>query len=125
MFNYKETLQAMKRERASTQAEVDKLDQAISALQAVVGNAGPAKTNPTLPVQSRRQISQAQKKRRAKVKQAQHTKEKKAEKAKPKISAQGLRNIVEAQKKRWAKVRAAAKAKAVSASKPLEPSATK
>lgn len=107
MFNYKETLQAMKRERAAMQAEVDKFDQAISALQAVVGNAGPAKTNPTLSVQSRRQISRAQKKRWAKVKQAENAKEKKA-----KISAQGLRNIVEAQRKRWAKVKAAARAKA-------------
>ena len=33
MFNYKETLQKMKRERASMQAEVAKLDQAIGALQ--------------------------------------------------------------------------------------------
>ena len=32
MFNYKETLEKMRRERASMQAEVDKLDQAIAAL---------------------------------------------------------------------------------------------
>jgi len=116
MFNYRETLEAMKRERVSMQAEVDKLDQAISALQAVVGNAAPARTKPTPSVQRRRQISQTQKQQFAKVNQAKNTKGKKAEKAKPKISAQGLRNIVAAQKKRWAKVRAAAKAKAKPAS---------
>ena len=38
MFDYKETLQKMKRERASMQAEIDKLDQAIAALAALAGN---------------------------------------------------------------------------------------
>ena len=37
MFNYKETLEAMRRERASLQAEMDKLDQAIAALQVLAG----------------------------------------------------------------------------------------
>lgn len=109
MFNYKETLQAMNRERASMQAEVDKLNQAISALQAVVGGVASAKTKPTASIQSRAHVSQAQKKRSAKVTQA-------AQQVKAKISAQGLRNIVAAQKRRWAKVRAAAKAKAKPAS---------
>jgi hypothetical protein len=34
MFDYRETLQKMRRERASMQAEIDKLDQAIAALAA-------------------------------------------------------------------------------------------
>jgi hypothetical protein len=34
MFNYKQTQQKMRRERASMQAALDKLDQAIAALQA-------------------------------------------------------------------------------------------
>ena len=38
MFNYKETLQKMRRERASMQAEVEKLEQAIAALAALAGN---------------------------------------------------------------------------------------
>lgn len=112
MFNYKETLQAMNRERASMQAEVDKLDQAISALQAVVGGVASAKTKPTASIQSRAHVSQAQKKRSTKVTQAMNAEQQ----VKAKISAQGLRNIVAAQKKRWAKVRAAAKAKAKPAS---------
>lgn len=86
MFNYKATLQSMRRERASMQAEIDKLDQAISALQMLVGNAATARTKPSPSAQA-----------------------KKTAKAKRKISRQGLQNIIDAQNKRWAKVRAAAK----------------
>jgi hypothetical protein len=94
MFNYKETLQKMRRERASMQAEIDKLDQAIAALQMLVGNAALAGTKPRRSVQA-----------------------KKTRKTKRKISAEGLKNIIRAQNKRWAKVRAAAKAKAKPAGK--------
>jgi hypothetical protein len=94
MFNYKETLQKMRRERAAMQAEIDKLDQAIAALQALAGNKGstPAKSGPS-------------------------AKAKKVRKGKRKISAEGLRNIIRAQNKRWAKVRAAAKTKGKAAGK--------
>jgi hypothetical protein len=46
MFNYRETLQEIKRERASMLAELEKLDQAIAALQALAGNkvSAPAKS---------------------------------------------------------------------------------
>jgi hypothetical protein len=88
MFNYKETLEAMRRERASLQAEVDKLDQAIAALQTLTGNTAVAGTKPKRSAQT-----------------------KKTKKPKRKISAQGLQNIIAAQNKRWAKVRAAAKTK--------------
>jgi hypothetical protein len=46
MFNYRDTLQKMKRERASMLAELEKLDQAIAALQALAGNkvSAPAKS---------------------------------------------------------------------------------
>ena len=37
MFNYKETLEAMRRERASRLLEIQKLDQAIAALQMLTG----------------------------------------------------------------------------------------
>jgi 2',3'-cyclic-nucleotide 2'-phosphodiesterase (5'-nucleotidase family) len=111
MFNYKETLEGMRRERASRQAEVEKLDRAIAALQALVGNAALARTKPRHSAQVRRRISQAQNKGRAKVNQAIAVNAKKIETVRPKISAQGLRNIIEAQKKRWAKVRAAGKVK--------------
>ena len=116
MFNYEETLQAMRSQRASMQQELDRLDRAISALQAVVGNPAPVRSTPKPSVQRRREVSQTQEKRLVKGRQAKNAKEKKAEKAKPKISAQGLRNIAEAQRKRWAKVRAAAKARAKPAS---------
>jgi hypothetical protein len=88
VFNYKETLRKMQRERASMQAEVDKLDQAIAALQILVGNAAVARTKPRRSAQPN-----------------------KTKKAKRKISRQGLQNIIDAQNKRWAKVRAAAKKK--------------
>ena len=88
MFNYKETLEAMRRERASLQAEVDKLDQAIAALQMLTGKAATARTKPQRSAPPR-----------------------KTAKAKRKISRQGLQNIIDAQNKRWAKVRAAAKTK--------------
>jgi len=94
MFNYKATLQKMRRERASMQAEVDKLDQAIAALQMLVGNPAVTRTKP-------RRSAQA----------------KNSPKTKRKISAEGLKNIIDAQNRRWAKVRAAAKAKPKSSRK--------
>jgi hypothetical protein len=104
MFNYKVTLEAMRRERASMQMEVEILDQAIAALQALVSTAAVARTKP-------RHSTQA----------------KKTPKVKRKISAQGLQNIIRAQNKRWAKARAAAKrkARATSGKKAVEPSTTK
>ena len=115
MFNYEETLQAMRSQRASMQRELDRLDRAISALQTVVGSPAGTTTKPR--TQSRREVRQSVGKLLVSAKQAKATKERKAEKPKPQISAQGLRNIVEAQKKRWAKVRAAAKGKAKAAAK--------
>jgi hypothetical protein len=94
MFNYKETLAAMRRERASKQAEIDKLDQAIAALQMLVGSSVRAATKP-----------------------GRSAPPKKTKKTKRKISAEGLRNIIRAQNKRWAKVRAATKSKAKAAGK--------
>ena len=113
MFNYEETLRAMRSQQASMQQELDRLNRAISALEIVVGNPASARRTPKPSVQRRRLVLQTPGKRLVKGKQAKNTQEKKAEKAKPKISAQGLRNIVEAQRRRWAKVRAAAKAQDV------------
>ena len=73
MFNYKETLEAMIRERASMQAEVDKLDQAIAALQMLTGTTAPPGAKPR-----RRSVPAKKSPRR-------------------KISAQGLQNIIRAQ----------------------------
>src|SRR5262245_23870596 len=106
MFNYKRTLQAMKRDRDSMQAEAEKLDQAIAALQALAGNSAPERTHVKFSASARQQISLAQKKRWAKVKRAEDVKARNSAKARPKISVQGLRNIVEGQRRRWAKVRA-------------------
>jgi len=92
MFNYKETLEAMRRERAYLQAEVDKLNQAIAALEMLTGTTALAGTKPRRSAQTKKT-------------------------AKRKISRQGLQNIIDAQSKRWAKVRAAAKAKAKPAGK--------
>ena len=125
MFNYKATLQAMRDERDSMQAELNKLGQAIAALQALVPDAMPART--TTKLSARGQISQAQKRRWAKVKQAQNSNVTTAKKPKRKISPQGLRNIIEAQKKRWAKVKAASqtKTKSTAGKKASQASATK
>jgi len=103
MFNYKETLEAMSRERASIQTEVDKLDQAIAALQMLTGTTAHARAKP-------RRFPPA----------------KKSPKARRKISAQGLQNIIRAQNKRWAKVRAAkTKVKASSGRRASEPTTKK
>ena len=88
MFNYKVTLEAMRRERASMQTEVDKLDQAIAALQMLTGTTAVAGTKP-------RRSALAEK----------------TPKAGRKISPEGLRNIIDAQNKRWAKVRAVGRTK--------------
>ena len=79
MFNYKETLEVMRRERASMQTEVDKLDQAIAALQMLTSTTAVEETKP-------RHSALA----------------KKTPKAKRKISREGLQNIIDAQNKRWA-----------------------
>jgi len=60
MFNYKKTWEAMRKERASVQAELDKLDRAISALTPLVDGAAPTKVK--LSLNRRQQISQAQNK---------------------------------------------------------------
>ena len=93
MFNYKETLKTMRRERASMEAEIDKLDQAIAALQMLTGKAAVTRTKPT-----------------------RSAPPKKPKKTKRKISREGLQNIIDAQNRRWAKVRAAAKTKVKAAS---------
>lgn len=96
MFNLKQTWESMRKERAAMQAELDRLDRAISALRPLVDGAPATKVKTSL-------------KRREPISQAQSKKAKQSNRRRSKISAQGLRNIVEAQKKRWAKVKAAAK----------------
>jgi len=102
MFNYKVTLKAMRRERVLRQAEIDKLDQAIAALQLLTGNTAVARTKPGRSAQP-----------------------KIAKEAKRKISREGLQNIIDAQNKRWAKVRAAANTKVKAAGKKASESAKK
>jgi len=98
MFNLKQTWESMRKERASMQAELDRLDRAISALRPLVDGAAPIKVKPSF--KEGEPISRAQGKRANQSNRPKST-----------ISAQGLRNIVEAQKKRWARVKAAAKSK--------------
>ena len=113
MFNYNETLQALRGERASMEADLDKINRAISALKAVVDQAAPTKAKRRLSIKRRREISQSQNAKKTTIGM------------RSKISAQGLRNIVEAQKKRWAKVRAAKAKWRSSAKKGSEPPATR
>ena len=104
MFNYKETLQKMRRERASMQAEVEKLEQAIAALAALAGNKISTLAKSGLSAKVRERVSSV----------------KKSAKKKRKISAEGLKNIIRAQNRRWAKVRAAAKTKVKAAGKMIK-----
>jgi len=98
MFNLKQTWESMRKERAAMQAEMDRLDRAISALRPLVDAGAPTKVKRSL-------------KRDQMISKAQNSRANKSNRRKSKISAQGLRNIVEAQKKRWARVKAAAKSK--------------
>src|SRR5258706_15316349 len=98
MFSFEETLKAMRGQRAWMQQELNRLDRAISALQAVMGDSAPARSAPKPSVRS---VPQTAKKRLTEGKQMKGMQQGKRSKPRPKISAQGLRNIIEAQKKRW------------------------
>jgi hypothetical protein len=102
MANLGNALQELREERSGTQLRLEKLDQAISAIESLNGTGVPQNTRQTkriISAASRRKMARAQKARWAKVK---------GHAAKPKrtISAAGRKRIAAAQRARWAKLKA-------------------
>ncbi len=107
MANLGNALQELREERSGTQLRLEKLDQAISAIESLNGTGVSQNTRQTkriISAASRRKMAQAQKARWAKVKGH-------AVSVKPKrtMSASARRKIAAAQRARWAKLRAAKK----------------
>jgi hypothetical protein len=88
-------VQQLKKEREHAQKQVQRIDEAITALVSVSSNG----TSHTMSAAARRRISLAQKARWAKRRTA---------KPKRTISAAGRKRIAAAQRARWAKVKRAA-----------------
>jgi hypothetical protein len=102
MANLGNALQELREERSGTQLRLEKLDQAISAIESLNGTGVPQNTRQTkriISAASRRKMAQAQKARWAKVKGH-------APKPKRAISAAGRKRIAAAQRARWAKLKA-------------------
>jgi hypothetical protein len=113
MSNLKAALQELREERREAQAQVEKLDQAISVIESLDGTGTSAKTNQTARVfsaSSRQKMAQAQKSRWAKIRKESQpvaVKPAAASPAKPKrtMSASARKKIAAAQKLRWAKLK--------------------
>jgi phage major head subunit gpT-like protein len=108
MANLGNAIQELREERSGTQLRLEKLDQAISAIESLNGTGVSQDTHqPTriVSVASRRKMALAQKERWAKAKGN-------AASVKPKrtISAAGRKRIAAAQRARWAKLKAGKKA---------------
>jgi hypothetical protein len=117
MSNRTAVLQELREERKEAQAQVEKLDQAISVIESLDGTGTSAKTNQPVRVfslASRRKMAVAQKARWAKIRKESRpvaVKPAAATPAKPKrtMSAAARKKIAAAQRARWAKVRAGQK----------------
>ena len=111
MSNLENALQQLREEHTQAQLWVEKLDEAISVVQGLVGLNGSSPSgngalgSRTMSAAGRRRISLAQKARWAKVR-AQNVVPIASKRGKRTISAAGRRSIAAAQRARWAKVRA-------------------
>jgi len=106
MANLGNALQELREERSGTQLRLEKLDQAISAIESLNGAGGSRTTTQTpriVSAASRRKMALAQKARWAKAKGN-------APKPKRTVSAAGRKRIAAAQRARWAKLKAGKKA---------------
>jgi len=106
MANLGNALQELREERSGTQLRLEKLDQAISAIESLNGAGGSRTTTQTpriVSAASRRKMALAQKARWAK-----RAGKGQAAKTKPKrtLSPSARRKIAAAQRARWAKVKA-------------------
>ena len=110
MPNLQRALQQLRAERSRAQAEVEKLDQAISVIASLNGSGVSRKaTRPTRIVSAvtRRRMAQAQRARWARVRKgSQPAKRTGLAPAKHTISPSGRRKIAAAQRARWTKWKA-------------------
>lgn len=103
-------LQQLRAERGKAQQQVERLDQAISAIESLNGSSAPrrAGSKRVISAEARRKMSLAQKARRAK--ERGKTGNTSAPAARRTLSPAARRKIAAAQKARWAKFRAQQKA---------------
>jgi hypothetical protein len=102
MVNLGNALQELREERSGTQLRLEKLDQAISAIESLNGTGVSQNTHQPsriVSAASRRKMALAQKARWARAKGH-------APKPRPTISAARRKRIAAAQRARWAKLRA-------------------
>ena len=115
MSNLENALQQLREEHTQAQLRVEKLDEAISVVQRLVGLDGSAPSrngagrSRIMSASARKRISLAQKARWARVKSGKVVSIA-GKRGKRTISAAGRKRIAAAQRARWAKVRAAKKA---------------
>ena len=110
MLNLKDALQQLRQERSRAQAEVEKLDEAISVIESLnssgVSRKGTRATR-FVSAASRRKMAQAQKARWARQrKESQPATKTSLASVKRTMSASARRKIAAAQRARWAKVKA-------------------
>jgi len=112
MTTFDNVLQQLRSEHKQAQAAVGKLEQAISAIEALNGNRAGTTLNRTRPKKTmsaaaRRKIAQAQRARWAKFKkQSPNANVKSISAGARRISAAGRKRIAAAARARWARVRA-------------------
>jgi len=119
MSNLNSALQQLRNERKQAQAQVEKLDQAISVIEGLSGRntrgAHNGRTRRSLSAAARKRISEAQRARWAQRKKqagtASSTGPRAVSNRRP-LSASARRRIAAAQKARWAKFRSQQKAAA-------------
>ena len=110
MPNLKDALQQLRQERSRAQAEVEKLDKAISVIESLNGSGlsrkGPRATR-IVSAASRRKMAQAQKARWARHRrESQPAPKTSLASVKRTMSASARRKIAAAQRARWATVKA-------------------
>src|SRR5438270_13177631 len=120
MSNLDSALQQLRDERKQAQAQIEKLDQAISVIEGLSGRATSSRATTTgkrgrrsLSAEARRRISEAQRARwaqRRKQSGSSSSAGPKAVPARKPLSAAARRRIAAAQKARWAKFRSQQKA---------------
>jgi len=111
MTTFDNVLQQLRSEHKQAQTAVEKLQQAISAIEGLnrnsAGTANGTRPKRTMSAAARRRIAQAQKARWAKVKrQSPSTVVKSISSGPRRISAAGRKRIAAAARARWARVRA-------------------
>jgi hypothetical protein len=107
MTDLTNALERLRAERDKAQAQVEKLDQAISVIESLNGSVGSRKVGSQRVVSTaaRRKMSLAQKARWAKARKPQSA-DRAATTARKPLSIAARRKIASAQRARWARVRA-------------------